>query len=205
LFLYTPDERSLGLGVGLAVLAETRGERSLQRHILICQSLVFAQPVTKVQEPLELCTVIHQMEVVAAIRSPRIAQKTPVGESRIECPWILVAAAVYESSDRRVEIIHERHHVDNWLSEEPRDCSGANVMDLQGSKQRRKPFALGLEGSRPRRVIPGELNEPITDTGAREILFRSSATIDLAHQHAVSQTLMDRTGSGVTSRRCGMN
>jgi len=63
-------------------------------------------------------------------------------------------------------------------------------MDLQGPKQWRKPFALGLEGGRPGGVVIGELDESITDTGAREVPCGGGATVGLTHGCVVSQTIL---------------
>src|ERR1039458_6618128 len=152
LWLYTFDERGLGLGVGLAIFGVACGERALQRHILRCQRWVCAQPVTEAQAALELCAVVHQMEMVGAMRGRGIAQKAPVGEGRIECPCVLVSA-VYEGGNRRIEVADERDDVDDRLGEEPRDGGGADVMDLQRLEQRRQAFALELVESRPSGVI----------------------------------------------------
>jgi TfoX N-terminal domain len=166
-----------------------RGEGALQRRILICQRWICTQPVTEAQATLELHTVIHQMEVVGAMRSRGIAQKAPVGEGRIEYPCILVAV-VDESSDWRRQVVHERDDVDDRLGEEPGDGSGADVMNLQGIEQRLEPFALRLVESRPCGVIRDELDTPIADSSGREVAFSGCSAVISLHRRVVFQRIM---------------
>jgi hypothetical protein len=166
-----------------------RGEGALQRRILICQRWICAQPVPEAQTTLELRAVIHQMEVVGAMRSRGIAQKAPVGEGRIEYPCILVAV-VDESSDWCRQVVHERDDVDDRLGEEPGDGSGADVMNLQGIEQRLEPFALGLVESRPCGVIRDELDTPIADSRGREVSFSGCSAVISLHRRVVFQRIM---------------
>jgi hypothetical protein len=62
-----------------------------------------------------------------------------------------VSHRVSASRDRRVEVVHERDHVDHRLGRQTRDGGGPEVVQLHPVReQRRKPLTLGPIGSRPR-------------------------------------------------------
>jgi hypothetical protein len=67
-------------------------------------------------------------ELLAAMRGRWVAQEPPVGERRVERRRVLVAAALNQRCDRRIEVVHERDHVDYRLGRQARDGRGPEVV-----------------------------------------------------------------------------
>lgn len=119
--------------------------------------------------------------MVGAVRGRGVAEKAPVHERRVERPGKLVAGVLHQRRDRRVEIGHERDHVDHRLCRQTGHGGGAEVVNLHPAWQRREPLSLCRKRGRARGVVRDDLHLGVTHTGSREVFGGGSAAFRGRH------------------------
>ena len=91
--IVSADEFALGLGVCLPVVAVSLGERALHGDVFAGEDGVGAQAVTEAQAALQLSLLVHDVQVMGAMRRVGVAEKASVCERRVEGSGELVARA----------------------------------------------------------------------------------------------------------------
>lgn len=71
-----------------------------------------AQAVAETQANVELRAIVHEMQMMTAVRGIGEAQEAPMSGRRVERLREAIASVPNERRDRRVEIVNERDHVD---------------------------------------------------------------------------------------------
>ena len=157
------DEHRLGSRVAISIVAE-RDREALLELVVLCNHLrVAAQEVSKKNVPMpKRRRTFDGMEMKSPGALLRRGEEPALGEFRLVAPDVLVVSR-FEIGDAALnlgQMIDTEHHVDHGLGPQPRNGSAADVfnLDRDGAEDLEKNVLLGLEPSRPRRVVWRDLN-----------------------------------------------
>jgi hypothetical protein len=198
----------LCIGVCLSLIGESTGEPTLEHGVFTCEHGVRAQPVAEAKTTFQLVLFIDKVQMVGTMRRRWIAEKPTVRERRVIRARELVSGALDQHGDRRVNVGHQGHHVDDGLRDQAWHGGRADVVDISAAKQGRESSALDLKGSRPGRIVVNDLRQSISFASARQVCGAGCSAVSECHRRLVGRRAAHEPrlrGRGARGRepRCG--
>jgi hypothetical protein len=132
----------------------------------------------------------------------RAAEPTPSVQNCVVGLWVLIAR-LDDPGDKLVEVLGQRHHVDDRFRRQAGYGCRADVVEGQHGHEPLQPFGLGVEPRRPAWIIQRNLDSRVVGTDRGQVLDRRLSPLCAipSHRTPVSQ---DKAHHGPISDRVGI-